>query len=240
MSKKIPGTEVIWLILTSCYQKKTKKIPTTPSPTECGWLMVMGEAQEILLLPPPPPPLNLPGLRRSRKISATTPPPPPNLVGLWRSRKIGPPQKKILATPLSPLTILFILWRRCGHSGIRLMFIYSRRCQTFQNCSLIRTHYTPEAQWLLIIISRTEGLMCGINKRYMGDYGMAGLELPKLCVWPVLTTVTNKMQTYEYSMLLQLCFTRRQPACIDTLVQSVLYSCTGSESLLESCIAKSI
>ena len=30
----------------------------------------------------------------------------------------------------------------------------------------------PGAQWLLIIISRTEGLMCGINRRYMGDYGM--------------------------------------------------------------------
>ena len=35
----------------------------------------------------------------------------------------------------------------------------------------------------LIIISRTEGLMCGINRRYMGDYGMAGIKLPpKLCV----------------------------------------------------------
>ena len=35
----------------------------------------------------------------------------------------------------------------------------------------------------LIIISRTEGLMCGINRRCMGDYGMAGLKLPpKLCV----------------------------------------------------------
>ena len=40
----------------------------------------------------------------------------------------------------------------------------------------------PGAQWLLIKISGTEGLMCGINSQYMGDYGMAGLKLPKLCV----------------------------------------------------------
>ena len=53
-------------------------------------------------------------------------------------------------------------------------------------------HYNPGAQWLLIIISRTEGLMCGINRRYMGDYGMAGPKLPKLCVWPVLTTKVKK------------------------------------------------
>ena len=44
----------------------------------------------------------------------------------------------------------------------------------------------------LIIISRTEGSMCGINIRYMGDYGMAGLKWPKLCVWPVLTTKVTK------------------------------------------------
>ena len=50
----------------------------------------------------------------------------------------------------------------------------------------------PGAQWLLIIISRTEGLMCGTNRRYMGDYAMAGLKLPKLCVWPVLTTKVTK------------------------------------------------
>ena len=50
----------------------------------------------------------------------------------------------------------------------------------------------PGAQWLLIILSRTEGLMDGINKRYIGDHGMAGLKLPKLCVWPVLTTKVTK------------------------------------------------
>ena len=55
----------------------------------------------------------------------------------------------------------------------------------------IKRLFNPEAQWLLIIISRMEGLMCGIN-RYMGDYGMAGLKLPKLCVWPVLTTKVTK------------------------------------------------
>ena len=32
---------------------KKKKSPTTPPPTECGCLMVMGEAQTFLLLPPP-------------------------------------------------------------------------------------------------------------------------------------------------------------------------------------------
>ena len=50
----------------------------------------------------------------------------------------------------------------------------------------------PGAQLLLIIISRTEGLMCGINRRHLGDYGMAGLNLPKLCFWPVLTTEVTK------------------------------------------------
>ena len=85
-------------MLTFCYPKKKKKISLPSPPMECGWLMVTGEAENLLLLPPPPP-LNLPGLRRSRKMFATTPP-PPNLVGLRRSRKIGPPQKKILATPL--------------------------------------------------------------------------------------------------------------------------------------------
>ena len=41
---------------------------------------------------------------------------------------------------------------------------------------------------ILIIISRTAGLMCGINRRSMGDYGMASLKLPKLCFdqcWPL-------------------------------------------------------
>ena len=91
MSKKIPGIEVIRVILTSCYQKKKNHL-TTPPPTECGrLLMVMGEAEKFLLLPPPP--QNLPGLRRSRKISATTPPPtesgrPPEITEHW------PPQKK--------------------------------------------------------------------------------------------------------------------------------------------------
>ena len=60
--------------------------------------MVTGEGKKILLLPPLPP-LNLPGLRRSGKISATTPPPtesgrPPETTENW------PPPKKILATPL--------------------------------------------------------------------------------------------------------------------------------------------
>ena len=105
------------MILTSCYQKNS---PTPP--TECGWLMVMGEAQKLLVLPPPPlticpgygdpeksllllpPPLNLPGLRRSRIISATTPPLPPNVPGLRRSRKIyattPPPTKSARVTAI--------------------------------------------------------------------------------------------------------------------------------------------
>ena len=41
-------------------------------------------------------------------------------------------------------------------------------------------------------------------------------------------------------MLLQLCFTQRQAACIDSLVQRVIYSCIGSKHLLERRIAKSI
>ena len=44
----------------------------------------------------------------------------------------------------------------------------------------------------LIIISGTEGLMGGTNSQYMGDYGLAGLKLPKLCVLPVLTTEVTK------------------------------------------------
>ena len=36
--------------------------------------------------------------------------------------------------------------------------------------------HNPGAQWLLIIISRTEGLMCGINRRHMG-----------ITEWPVLS-----------------------------------------------------
>ena len=108
------------MILTSFYPKKKKKIPLLLP--HGMWLAYgYGRSPKKCLLLPPPPPLNLPSLRRSRKISATTPspptesakltaipknfcyypPPPPNLVGLRRSRKIGPPQKKILATPLS-------------------------------------------------------------------------------------------------------------------------------------------
>ena len=64
--------------MTSCYRKKN-------SARYC-------EPEKFLLLPPPPP-LNLAGLWRSRKISATTPP-PPNLVGLRRSWKSGPPPNK--------------------------------------------------------------------------------------------------------------------------------------------------
>ena len=48
------------------------------------------------------------------------------------------------------------------------------------------------------------------------------------------------MQTDAYIMLLQLCFTRRQAACIDTIVQREIYSCTGSKRLLERRVAKSI
>ena len=45
-----------------------------------------------------------------------------------------------------------------------------------------RCWFRPGAQRLLIIISGTEGLMGGIDSQYMGDYGMAGLNLPKLYV----------------------------------------------------------
>ena len=72
------------MILTSCYPNKQNHL-TTPPPTECGWLIVTGEAEHFLHLLNP---LNLAGLRRSRKISATTPP-PLNLPGLRRSRKIS-------------------------------------------------------------------------------------------------------------------------------------------------------
>ena len=55
-----------------------------------------GDPEKLLLLPPP---------TESARLTAIPEnfcyyPPPPNLVGLRRSRKIGPPQKKILATPL--------------------------------------------------------------------------------------------------------------------------------------------
>ena len=88
------------MILTSCYQKNSPTIP----PTECGWLMVMGEAQNFLLLPPPPtesarltaipeqflllPPPPTESARLTGTISATTPP-PLNLPGLRRSWKIS-------------------------------------------------------------------------------------------------------------------------------------------------------
>ena len=60
-----------------------------PPPTESARLTAIPE----ILCYYPPPPLNLPGLRRSRKISATTPPPtefgrPPEITENW------PPQKK--------------------------------------------------------------------------------------------------------------------------------------------------
>ena len=146
MCPKIPGIEVILLILTSCYQKN-KKIshhprnvaglllwvkPNNfcyypPPPTESARLTVIPEnvcyyppppplnlvglrrSRKISATTPPPPPLNLPGLRRSRKISATTPPPPLNLVGLRRSRKIGPPQKKSWLRRWQPVNGMFTI-----------------------------------------------------------------------------------------------------------------------------------
>ena len=61
-----------------------------PPPTESARLTAIPENFCYY----PPPPLNLPGLRRSRKISATTPPPtesgrPPEI-----TEKLAPPKKK--------------------------------------------------------------------------------------------------------------------------------------------------
>ena len=95
------------MIVTFCHRKKNsapycdpeKFLLLPPPPTEPGRLMAIPKNFSYY----PPPPLNLAGLWRSRKISATTPPPPLNLVGLRRSWKSGPPQTKILATPLMEL-----------------------------------------------------------------------------------------------------------------------------------------
>ena len=57
---------------------------------------------------------------------------------------------------------------------------------------------SPGVQRHLIIISRTEGLMCqrGINRRYSGDHGMAGLKLPKLCVVELSMDIRPKQNNY--------------------------------------------
>ena len=87
MSKKMPGTEVILLILTSCYQQ------ILPPPPHIMWLAYgYGRSRKMSATTPPPP-------TESARLTAIPEnfcyyPPPPNLVGLRRSRKIGPPQKK--------------------------------------------------------------------------------------------------------------------------------------------------
>ena len=117
----------------------------------------MGEAEKFLLLPPPPP-LNLPGLRRSRKISATTPPPtesarltaipenfcyyPPPPTECGRPPEITencpPPQKKILATPLPTHTTGSHVFYQIVSSGSRLM----EPCLTSQMLHLV-SHRAP-------------------------------------------------------------------------------------------------
>ena len=79
------------MIVTSWYRKKN-------SAPYC-------DRGKFLLLPPPPP-LNLDGLWRSRKISATTPPPHRIWSACGDNGKVAPPQTKILATPLLPHTIV--------------------------------------------------------------------------------------------------------------------------------------
>ena len=118
----------------------------------------------------------------------------------------------------SPPSVTLLSWQEAG--GRYLAVPYSRlpfstipaalllfrlscdiTCITVMNITgLIAEPCNPGAQWLWIIISRTEGLMCGINRRYMGDYGIAGLTLPKLCVWPVLTTKVTKKMTFNHNV----------------------------------------
>ena len=77
---------------------RSRKISATspPPPTESARLTAIPENFCYY----PPPPLNG-RLTAIPENFCYYPPPPPNLVGLRRSRKIGPPQKKILATPLT-------------------------------------------------------------------------------------------------------------------------------------------
>ena len=185
MSKKIPVIEVISVILTYCYPKKKNHL-TTPPPRNVAGLRLWVIPENFCYYPPPPlnlpglrrsrkisattpPPLNLPGLRRSRKISATTPPPhwicqaygdpgkflllpppplnlpglrrsrktsattppPPNLVGLRRPRKIGPPQKKILATPLLTTNLAAVVCV-CGCVSVCKIWPISARTLLFR------------------------------------------------------------------------------------------------------------
>ena len=91
----------IWLAYG--YGRSQKNSATTPPPpTECARLTAIPE--NVCYYPPP---------TESARFTAIPenfcyyPPPPPNLVGLRRSRKIGPPQKKILATPLFATAITY-------------------------------------------------------------------------------------------------------------------------------------
>ena len=92
-------------------------------------------------LPLPPPPANLVRLWRSRKISATTPPPH----RIWSAsgdhakstgwhRPSGPPQTKILATPLCPR------WKYCAEiieigKGIKWRKITLKAVQRYKHWS---------------------------------------------------------------------------------------------------------
>ena len=62
-----------------------------PPPTECDRLTAI---PENFCYYPPPPPLNVTGLRRSRKISATTPPPHRIWSASGDHGKLAPPKKK--------------------------------------------------------------------------------------------------------------------------------------------------
>ena len=83
-----------------------KTIISLPPPPRMWLAYGYGRSRNISATTPPP--LNLPGLRRSLKISATSLPPPPHRI--WSASgdhgKLAPPQKQILATPLI-----------CGGSG---------------------------------------------------------------------------------------------------------------------------
>ena len=106
--------------------------------------------RKLLLLPPPP--LNHIGIRRPRKISATTPPPPPlNHIGIRRPRKMSattppPPLNRVdlaLGTKGAPslgkswicdCTVYYKLLykRRMGHNCITvgLPMLRLRVCRT--------------------------------------------------------------------------------------------------------------
>ena len=67
------------------------------------------------------------------------------------------------------------------------MICHATECCLINRLVAAHDHFSTY-QWLLIKISRTEGFTCGINSLYMGDYGMAGLKLPKLWFdhcWPL-------------------------------------------------------